>query len=117
MPDAKATLPAAIVSYIIPENGHADFPALALLGTILGEGESSRLNRVLAREKKAVVASQALAGLSFQRLPSVQVEREAGVRLRRRLRDGAPRARGSDSHLPRSRLALSEITSRVCELP
>ena len=71
MPDAKASLPAAIVSYVIPENGHADFPALALLGTILGEGESSRLNRVLARERKAVVATQALAGLGPHRGPSL----------------------------------------------
>jgi predicted Zn-dependent peptidase len=69
--DAKASLPAAIVSYLIPETGHADYPALALLATILGQGESSRLNRVLARDRKAVVATQAFAGLGPRRGPSL----------------------------------------------
>jgi predicted Zn-dependent peptidase len=39
---------------------HADFPALELLSTILGAGESSRLNRTLVRESKAAVVAQAL---------------------------------------------------------
>jgi predicted Zn-dependent peptidase len=73
VPDAKATLPAAIVAYLMPETGHADAPALQLLGVILGQGESSRLNRVLAREQKAVVATQALAGLGPRRGPGLFV--------------------------------------------
>jgi zinc protease len=58
--DDKATLPAVMTLYRIPESGHADTPALDLLTTILGTGESSRFNRVLAREKKLVIGQQAL---------------------------------------------------------
>jgi predicted Zn-dependent peptidase len=43
--DAKATLPAVLTVYRIPEYKSADLPALTLLSTILGTGESSRLNR------------------------------------------------------------------------
>jgi zinc protease len=39
---------------------HADYPALELLSTILGAGESSRLNRALVRESKVAVVAQAL---------------------------------------------------------
>ena len=39
---------------------HPDYPALELLGTILGGGESSRFNRVLGREAKLTIANQAL---------------------------------------------------------
>jgi zinc protease len=45
--------------YRIPPVSSADYPALDLLSTILGQGESSRLNRVLARETKAAAAVQA----------------------------------------------------------
>jgi zinc protease len=58
--DAKATLPAVLALYRIPATSHADYPALDLLSTILGQGESSRLNRVLARETKAALAAQSL---------------------------------------------------------
>jgi predicted Zn-dependent peptidase len=58
--DAKATLPATLQIYRVPAYDHADTPALELLATILGQGESSRLNRALAREAKAAVATQAL---------------------------------------------------------
>ncbi|MFL5576416.1 MAG: M16 family metallopeptidase [Gemmatimonadaceae bacterium] len=56
--DAKATLPATLQIYRVPAYDHADTPALELLATILGQGESSRLNRALAREAKAAVATQ-----------------------------------------------------------
>ena len=59
-PDRNATLPAALVAYRIPAVNHADYPALDLLGTILGGGESSRFSRVLSREAKATLAAQAL---------------------------------------------------------
>ena len=58
--DAKATLPAVLALYRVPASSHADYPALDLLATILGQGESSMLNRVLARETKAALAAQAL---------------------------------------------------------
>lgn len=57
--DPKATLPATFRVFRVPPADHADAPALELLATILGQGESSRLNRVLARETKAAVAAQA----------------------------------------------------------
>lgn len=58
--DPKATLPAAFQVYAVPAYDHADTPALTLLATVLGQGESSRLNRVLTRETRAAVASQAM---------------------------------------------------------
>ena len=56
--DKNATLPAVLQFYRTPAVSHADYPALDLLSTILGQGESSRLNRVLARETKAAAAVQ-----------------------------------------------------------
>ena len=53
--DEKANLPAAIVVYRVPEYRSPDYPALELLSTIIGQGESSRLNRILAREKRSAV--------------------------------------------------------------
>jgi zinc protease len=57
--DKNATLPAILQFYRIPAVSDADYPALDLLSTILGQGESSRLNRVLARETKAAAGVQA----------------------------------------------------------
>jgi predicted Zn-dependent peptidase len=70
-PDAKATLPAVIQAYLIPEYKSDDWPALDLLSTILGQGESSRLNVRLGREAKATVAAQAFAGVGPRRGPNV----------------------------------------------
>ncbi len=58
--DSKANLPAVILAYRVPPAGDSDTPSLQLLAVILGQGESSRLNRVLARERKAVVTVQSL---------------------------------------------------------
>ncbi|HEX5437737.1 MAG TPA: pitrilysin family protein [Gemmatimonadaceae bacterium] len=58
--DPKATLPATVHAFRIPAYDNRDTPALTLLATILGQGESSRLNRTLARQDKAAVAAQAL---------------------------------------------------------
>lgn len=51
-PDSKASLPAAMLAYRLPEYKSDDVPALELLATILGQGESSRINRSVVREKK-----------------------------------------------------------------
>lgn len=69
--DAKANLPAVLLLYRIPEYKSADTPALELLSTILGSGESSRLNRTVVREAKAAVATQVIAGLGPRRGPNV----------------------------------------------
>ena len=42
------------LSYVIPERTHIDIPALDVLGVVLGDGESSRLQEVL-KKKKGIV--------------------------------------------------------------
>jgi zinc protease len=61
--DHNANLPAVLLMYRTPPEDHPDIPAIALLGILLGQGESSRLNQVLVRESKAAVAAQAIAGI------------------------------------------------------
>jgi predicted Zn-dependent peptidase len=58
--DDKATLPAVLAIYRVPATGDADTPALDLLTTILGSGESSRFNRVLSRETQLALGTQVL---------------------------------------------------------
>ena len=59
--DPKANLPAVLQVYRVPPLAHADSPALQLLGTLLGQGESSRLNRKLVRETRAAAVTQAFS--------------------------------------------------------
>jgi zinc protease len=61
--DAKAPLPAVARIYTIPAYEHADYAPLDLLVTVLGKGETSRVNRTLVREQK--VAAGALMGLNI----------------------------------------------------
>jgi zinc protease len=56
--DNKATLPAILHVYLVPEYRSDDHAALELLSTILGTGESSRMNRAIARDAKAALATQ-----------------------------------------------------------
>ena len=67
--DQLANLPAVIVAYRVPPHAHPDTPALQLLGTILGTGESSRFNRAMVRESKT--ALQALAQIDSRRGPGM----------------------------------------------
>jgi zinc protease len=60
VPDAKATLPAVYIAYRIPAYSSPETPALTLLNTILGQGESSRLNRQLVRTAKSAAGTQTL---------------------------------------------------------
>ena len=62
-PDDKANLPGVLVAFRIPEYAHADTPALELLGTILGQGESSRMNQSVVREQKLAQFSLTAANL------------------------------------------------------
>lgn len=59
--DAKAALPAVLIVWRTPPYESADLPALTFLATILGQGESSRLNVAVARGARAAVATQAFA--------------------------------------------------------
>jgi predicted Zn-dependent peptidase len=61
--DDKATLPAVMALYRVPASGHADYPALDLLNSILGAGESSRFNKVLARDRKLALGQQLVLNL------------------------------------------------------
>jgi predicted Zn-dependent peptidase len=51
-PDSKANLPAVLLAYRIPEYRSEDTPAIELLAAILGQGESSRINNQVVRQKK-----------------------------------------------------------------
>jgi zinc protease len=56
--DPHARLPALFSSYGAVPAGHPDSYALALLGTILGVGESSRLHQRLVRDEQAAISAQ-----------------------------------------------------------
>jgi predicted Zn-dependent peptidase len=60
--DAKAPLPAVARVYTVPPYDHADYAPLELLVTVLGKGETSRINRSLVRQQK--VAAGAMMGLN-----------------------------------------------------
>jgi predicted Zn-dependent peptidase len=51
-PDSKANLPGVLLAYRVPEYRNPDMPAIELLATILGQGESSRINKTVVREHK-----------------------------------------------------------------
>jgi zinc protease len=57
--DAKANLPALLHVFKTPAYSDDDAPAVELIATMLGVGESSRLNQKLAREAKAAAGTQA----------------------------------------------------------
>jgi len=70
--DPHATLPALLRLYRLPPHADADTPALTLLTTILGEGESSRLNVGVVR--RAAAAEEAgVFRLEDRRGPGVLV--------------------------------------------
>ena len=55
--DSHATLPAVLRVYRIPPAADGDTPALDLLSSILGQGESSRLNVIVVRRDTAAFQS------------------------------------------------------------
>ena len=59
--DPLANLPATIRFYRVPPHDDADTPALTLLVSILGEGESSRLNVGVVRRARAAVGAGAFS--------------------------------------------------------
>jgi len=62
-PDPKASLPAVVLAYRVPEYKNDDMPVIELLATILGQGESSRINRTVVREKKLAQGAFVFANL------------------------------------------------------
>ncbi len=59
--DSNATLPLVALIYKAPPRRDADSPALDLLASILGDGESSRLNLALVRRERAAVSAGGFA--------------------------------------------------------
>ncbi len=56
----KIQLPALIQAYNIPAQGTDDYYAVQMLGTLLSQGQSSRLNRRLVVEEQTALAVQAI---------------------------------------------------------
>ena len=50
--DKLATVPMIAIGYTIPQHDNADVYALSLLSSVLGRGESSRLNQAIVKEAK-----------------------------------------------------------------
>jgi len=98
--DEHANLPAVIIAYRTPGHRDPDTPALALLGTILGGGESSRLNRALVRQARTALAagSQSVSRLgpgyfltfaiANQGIGSDTLERQLSAELQRIIDEG-----------------------------
>jgi predicted Zn-dependent peptidase len=57
--DPNANLPAVVFVYTIPGRDHPDAPAIELLATLMGGGESSRIHRAVVREARAALAAGA----------------------------------------------------------
>ena len=84
--DNNANLPLVALIYKAPAESEADAPALELLISILGDGESSRINRSLVREQRAALQAGAFAdlrrkagvvivyGIDNQGVPAARVE-------------------------------------------
>lgn len=80
--DPRAKLPAVLSGWSIPPSHEADHYALELAAMLLGDGESSRLHRVLVRERS--VAIEAGASVSGQRGPDlfeIDVKLASGARV------------------------------------
>ena len=80
--DPRAKLPAVLSGWMIPAAAEPDHQALELAAMILGDGESSRLHRVLVRERS--VAIEAGARVNGQRGPDVfelDVKLASGARV------------------------------------
>ena len=65
--DKLANLPGVITIYLVPEHDHEDTRALQLLSTIMGTGESARLNKSLVREQQSAVVG--IAQMASRRGP------------------------------------------------
>jgi zinc protease len=101
IPDRNATLPAWIASYGAVEARHEDAPALTLLNTILGQGESSRLHERLVRAEQAALQAQtytflrrdgpgifAVLAVANQGVEPARLERLVGEEIDRIRREG-----------------------------
>jgi zinc protease len=60
--DPRAPLPFVLHAYPVPAYADAGFPAVALLASVLGQGNSSRLNRTLVRGTRSAAGAVAMLG-------------------------------------------------------
>ncbi len=67
--DPHAKLPALFMGWMIPKTGEPDHYALSIASMILGDGESSRLHRILVRERS--LANSAGAATNEHRGPDM----------------------------------------------
>jgi predicted Zn-dependent peptidase len=67
--DKNANVPAVFINYMIPPHLHEDSPALDLLGSILTDGESSRMYIRLVKEEQVAVV--VFGGADSRKGPSV----------------------------------------------
>ncbi|MCX6047354.1 MAG: pitrilysin family protein [Chloroflexi bacterium] len=68
MTDSLANVPAVLIGYSVPPRKDPDYPAVELLANILGNGNSSRLAKLLV---DSGAAQEASAGTSANRGPSL----------------------------------------------
>jgi predicted Zn-dependent peptidase len=102
--DRNANLPAVAFVYAFPPRNDADAPALDLLSTIVGGGESSRLNRRVVRQERAAFASGAFSlfyrkagvglyfGIANQDVPAARVDSLLNDEIGRLLADSVTTA-------------------------
>jgi predicted Zn-dependent peptidase len=102
--DRLANLPGVVLAYKVPPRNHPDAPALELLGTILGSGESSRLNQRLVRAERAALATQVIpllrrgpgsfvvVGIANQGVAASRVEELLNEEIRRAVSDSIAQA-------------------------
>ena len=122
--DKNATIPAILAFYRIPSVSSEDYPALTILNMILGSGESSRLNRVLSREAKAVLGTQTIMNptgstrgpgmlgvlaIANQGVPPDSIERLIASQVAKLSVDGVTEAELSKA---KNTLKATEITGR-----
>jgi zinc protease len=60
--DPRAPLPLVLHAYPVPAYAERDFPPIALLASVLGQGSSSRLNRSLVRGSRSAAGTIAMIG-------------------------------------------------------
>jgi len=104
MTDEKANLPLVALLYRVPPGNDPDAPALELLASILGNGESSRLNLRLVRQERAAMQSFAygdlrrsaglvmVAAIDNQGVPAARVEQLLNDEVDKVRNDSIPQA-------------------------
>jgi zinc protease len=60
--DPRAPLPLVLHAYPVPAYAERDFPPIALLASVLGQGSSSRLNLALVRGSRSAAGTIAMLG-------------------------------------------------------